>query len=175
VGTIQATEAIKLLLGIGRPLIGELLLIDALEAGFRRIKVRKDPACPACGTREITKLVEEQLVCEAPSAAAFLEIAPVELKARLDRGDPLFLLDVREPHEWAIARLDGAALIPLGEVSRSLEQIPHDREIVVYCKGGARSAKAAEQLVAAGYGPVSNLIGGITRWSLDVDPSVPRY
>lgn len=176
VGTIQATEAIKLVLGIGRPLIGELLLVDALDMQFRRLKVRKDPNCPACGTREIKELVDLDVACEAPPAKSGVrDISAADLDARRKRGDSFFLLDVREPHEWAIARIEGAELIPLGEVGRSLEQIPRDREVVVYCKGGVRSLQAAEQLVDAGYTQVTNLSGGILAWRSDVDPSLSRY
>ncbi len=176
VGTIQATEAIKLVLGIGRPLIGELLLVDALDMQFRRLKVRKDPNCPACGTREIKELVDLDVACEVPPAKSGVrDISATELDAKRKRGDDFFLLDVREPHEWAIARIEGAELIPLGEVGRSLEQLPRDREIVVYCKGGVRSLQAAEQLVDAGFAQVTNLSGGILAWRTDVDPSLNRY
>ena len=175
VGTIQATEAIKLLLGIGRPLVGELLLVDALEMSFRRVKVRKDPQCPACGTREIRELVDEDAACAVPVASSVADLTAIDLAAARRSGEPPFLLDVREPHEWAIGRIEGAELIPLGELGRSLDRLPRDREIVVYCKGGTRSAQAAQQLVEAGFGRVRNLVGGILGWSRDVDATVPRY
>jgi adenylyltransferase/sulfurtransferase len=176
VGTIQATEAIKLILGIGTPLIGQLLLVDALEAQFRRVKIRKDPACPACGTREIKELTEVEVACAAPDpTGTVVEIEPEDLARRLARNEPIFLVDVREPHEWEICRLEGARLAPLGELGRFLDSFPRDREIVVYCKGGVRSAKAALALQEAGFATVTNLAGGINRWSETVDPSVPRY
>jgi adenylyltransferase/sulfurtransferase len=175
VGTIQATEAIKLLLGIGKPLIGELLLVDALEMSFRRVKIRKDPECPACGTRTIRELVEEEVACEVPAPSSVSDITVAELAAARRRGESPFLLDVREPHEWAIGRIEGAEVIPLGELGRELDRLPRDREIVVYCKGGTRSTQGARQLAEAGFPRVSNLLGGILAWSREVDPTIPRY
>jgi adenylyltransferase/sulfurtransferase len=182
VGTIQATEAIKLILGIGEPLIGRLLLVDALGASFRTVKLRKDPNCPACGTHEIKALIDYQEFCGVPQAAAAArndgvlpEITPRELAERLKAGDALDLIDVREPHEWDIARIDGARLVPLATVPDVLATFDGHRDIVVHCKGGVRSAKAVRQLQAAGYTRVWNLAGGILRWSDDVDPTVPKY
>ncbi len=174
VGTIQATEAIKLLLGIGRPLIGELLTIDALEMQFRRLKVRKDPECPVCGTRAIRELVDHEVECAVPEPKE-RDLTALALAERRRAGRDLFLVDVREPHEWAIGRIDGAVLIPLGEVLESLDRIPRDRDVVVYCKGGTRSAQAADLLVAKGYQRVENLLGGILAWGAEVDPSLLRY
>jgi adenylyltransferase/sulfurtransferase len=167
VGTVQATEAIKLLLGIGRPLIGRLLLIDALTMGFRTVRVHRDPACPACGTREIRELVDEHYACDVPlpPLPADGEIAPAELAARLHRGEDVLLLDVREPHEWEISRLPSARLVPLGVLGDALGSLPRDRDIVVYCKGGVRGAKAVAELRGAGFQRVRNLTGGITAWS----------
>jgi len=182
VGTIQATEAIKLILGIGEPLIGRLLLIDALGMGFRVVQLRKNPTCPACGTREITALIDYEQFCGVPQAAAaeraqaeLPEISPRELAARISAGDAFDLIDVRESHEWDIGRIPGARLIPLGELPSALSSLDSSRDIVVHCKSGARSAKAVRQLQAAGFRRVWNLAGGILRWSDDVDPTVPKY
>ena len=179
VGTIQATETIKLLLGVGEPLIGRLLTIDTLTMQFRTLKLRKDPTCPACGTHEITELIDYDQFCgvgaSAPREAEVAELTPSELAAKLERGDDFDLIDVREPHEWAIARIPGARLIPLGSVAEAIATLNPAREIVVHCKMGGRSAKAVRQLQAAGFARVLNLAGGITRWSDDVDPKVPKY
>jgi sulfur-carrier protein adenylyltransferase/sulfurtransferase len=179
VGTIQATETIKLLLGVGEPLIGRLLTIDTLTMQFRTLKLRKDPTCPACGTREIRELIDYDQFCgvgaSAPAEAALEELTPAELAAKLQRGDDFDLIDVREPHEWAIARIPGARLIPLGTVADAIATLNPAREIVVHCKMGGRSAKAVRQLQAAGFARVRNLAGGILRWSDDVDPKVPKY
>ena len=181
IGTIQATEAIKLILGIGEPLIGRLLLVDALDARFRTVKLRKDPECPACGTHEIKALIDYQQFCGVPQAAAQArrdgavpEIMPLALAERLKRGD-VDLIDVREPHEWEIGHIPGARLVPLATLPEALASLDGTREIVVHCKSGVRSAKAVRQLQAAGFTRVSNLAGGILRWSDDVDPTVPRY
>ena len=180
VGTIQATETIKLLLGVGEPLIGRLLTIDTLTMQFRTLKLRKDPTCPACGTHEITELIDYDQFCgvgSAPSVEsdALAELTPTELAAKLARGDDFDLIDVREPHEWSIARIPGARLIPSGTVPDAIATLNPAREIVVHCKMGGRSAKAVRQLQAAGFAHVRNLAGGITRWSEDVDPKVPKY
>ncbi|HEU5184049.1 MAG TPA: molybdopterin-synthase adenylyltransferase MoeB [Gemmatimonadaceae bacterium] len=181
IGTIQATETIKLVLGIGEPLVGRLLLVDALTVRFHTVKLRRDPSCPACGTRAIRELVDYEEFCgirqaEAQQLAdAVPEITPVELAERRRRGDDLDLIDVREPHEWEIAHIPGARLIPLATVADAALTLDRSRDIVVHCKGGIRSAKAVRQLRAAGFSRVWNLSGGITRWSEDVDPSTPRY
>ena len=181
VGTIQAMETIKLILGSGDSLAGRLLLFDALGMKFRELKLRKNPACPVCGeNRSIHKLIDYYEFCgirgeEAPAPAAQVpEITPRELKARLDRGDDLFVLDVREPHEFQICNLQGH-LIPLGEVARRVQELDSSREIVVHCKGGKRSAEAAEFLRKAGFRKIWNLKGGILAWSDEVDSSVPKY
>jgi sulfur-carrier protein adenylyltransferase/sulfurtransferase len=182
VGTIQATETIKLILGIGETLAGRLLLIDAQSMQFRAMTLRKDPACPACGTRTITALIDYDEFCGSPGADAMddiddvLEITPRELAARLSGGDDSFdLIDVREPYEWAIARIDGARLVPLGQIPKSLSSLDKTREIVVMCRSGVRSADAVRFMQSQGFARVRNLAGGILRWSSDVDPRVPRY
>ena len=180
VGTIQATEGIKLLLGIGEPLIGRLLLIDALSMQFRTMKLRKNPDCPACGTHEIRELIDYDQFCgvggdpeQDPNGVP--EITPSELATKQQRRDDFDLIDVREPHEWAIAKIPGARLVPLSAFTESLATFDSARDIVVHCKMGGRSAKAVRQLQAAGFKRVWNLAGGILRWSDDVDPSVPKY
>ena len=181
IGTIQATEAIKLILGIGEPLVGRLLLVDALGAQFRTVKVRKNPACPMCGTHEITELIDYDEFCGIPQAAATMkqegdmpEITPIELAERLRAGD-VDLIDVREPHEWDIAHIPGARLIPLGSFPAAIPSLDRTRDIVVQCRSGARSGKAVRLLQAAGFTRVQNLAGGILRWSDDVDPTIPKY
>lgn len=179
VGTIQATEAIKLITGAGTPLIGRLLLVDALHWRQRTVNVRRDPQCPACGTREIQDLSDAVALCATPDLDAVPgpvpEIEPATLSSRLAAGDALEILDVREPHEWAIARIDGARLIPLASLESRLTELSQDREIVVHCKVGGRSAQAVRRLRAAGFKRVWNLAGGIQRWSREIDPSVPSY
>lgn len=181
IGTIQATEAIKLILGVGDSLAGRLLLIDALTMEFRSMKLRRDPDCPACGTREITELIDYEAFCGvgANGAAATVpevtDITPRDLAKRLERGDDLQLVDVREEWEWQIARIPGARLIPLGSLAENLAEINPAREVVLYCKSGVRSLHAAEELIDAGYPRVANLSGGIIRWSQEVDPSVVQY
>ncbi len=179
VGTIQATEAIKLILGIGEPLIGRLLLIDSLGARQRTVKIRRDPTCPACGTHELTQLIDYEEFCglnvPEPVSDEVREITPRELAERLARRDDFLLIDVREPHENGIARIPGARLIPLGVVGDAIPSLPRDTDIVVHCRSGVRSAKAVRQLQAAGITRAWNLAGGILRWSDEVDPDVPKY
>jgi len=178
VGTIQATETVKQILGVGESLVGRLLLIDALRMEFRTVKLRKSPTCPACGTREIRELIDYEQFCGVgaePEGEAVAELAPRELAARRQRGDALDLIDVREPHEWEIGHISGARLVPLATLPAALHTIDSSRDVVVYCKGGTRSARAARQLREAGFRRVWNLTGGITRWSDDVDPDVPKY
>jgi sulfur-carrier protein adenylyltransferase/sulfurtransferase len=179
VGMIQANETIKLLLGIGEPLVGRLLLYDALKMKFREMKLQKDPECPVCGERPtVTELIDYQDFCGIrPHTAADDEwdITAGELKARLDRGEPITLLDVREPHEWDIAHLEGARLIPVAQVQARAAELNTAEDIVVYCKGGTRSARAVQELRELGFRKLKNLKGGINAWSEDVDPSVPLY
>jgi Dinucleotide-utilizing enzymes involved in molybdopterin and thiamine biosynthesis family 2 len=180
VGTIQATEAIKLILGEGNPLIGRLLLIDALTMEFRTIVLRKDPECPACGTREIRELIDYEAFCGIgasmnENADIIKDVDPVTLSERLKAGDDIQLLDVREPWEWQIANIPGARLIPLGSLSSAIASLDPERDTVIYCKSGVRSMHAAYELEEAGFKKLSNLTGGILRWSQDVDPAVQRY
>ena len=196
VGVIQATEVIKLILGIGEPLIGRLLLVDALGMNFRTLKLRKNPSCPACGTHEIKELIDYDQFCgiQKPTEAGPLEVSshgkvadlPVvdgipqlsveQLKQRIDAGDKPFILDVREPHEYQIVNL-GAPLIPLGQLPDRFKEIPvgKDEEIVVHCKTGGRSQKASLALAQAGFRNVKNLAGGITAWADKIDKSLPKY
>jgi molybdopterin/thiamine biosynthesis adenylyltransferase/rhodanese-related sulfurtransferase len=190
IGVIQATEAIKLITGIGEPLIGRFLIYDALRMRFRELKLRKDPDCPVCGTHPtVTKLIDYEEFCglrpsvEAEAEAAVAasaggnatEITAVDLKKRMDRGDRLTIVDVREPNEFQINRIPGAQLIPLGEIPRRYAELDPDEEIVVNCKVGARSAKAADYLRSVGFKRVLNLKGGILEWVDKVDPSQPKY
>jgi sulfur-carrier protein adenylyltransferase/sulfurtransferase len=177
---IQATEVIKLILGIGEPLIGRLLLVDALGMRFRQVKVSRDPECPVCGVNPtVTALIDYEQFCgvrgEQPAAASAVpEIRPEELKRRLDAGEDIFVLDVREPHEYQIANI-GGHLIPLGELPQRVNELDPNREIVAHCRSGVRSAKAVEFLRNNGFRNVANLAGGILAWSEKVDPTLPNY
>ena len=178
IGLVQATEAVKLVTRIGQPLVGRLLLVDALSMQFRTMKLRKNPACPACGTREIKALIDYQQFCGIATeedAAGVPAITVTELDERLRGGADLDLVDVREPHEWDIGRIDGARLAPLSSFADALQTFDSARDVVVYCKSGVRSAKAVRQLQGAGFRRVWNLEGGILRWSDEIDPTVPRY
>ena len=198
VGIIQATEVIKLILGIGDALVGRLLLVDSLGMNFRTLKLRKNPECPVCGTNPTVKeLIDYDQFCgiQKPTSVGPLEVSShgntpqgqamvdgipqitvEEYKARIDAGDTPFLLDVREPHEYKIANL-GAQLIPVGELDRRLGELAaqKDQEIVVHCKAGGRSQKAATILKNAGFKDVKNLAGGITAWADKIDRSMPKY
>jgi len=174
IGLIQATETIKLVLGLGEPLIGRLLTFDALRMRFRDLKLRKDPRCVACGPdASLTTLVEEDMSCE-PSVSAD-EIAPRELKAKLDRGEPVVLLDVRDPDEISVSKIAGAREVPLAELEARLGELDKQSDVVAYCLSGSRSGRAARQLRAAGFLRVKNLSGGIKAWVDQVDSSLPRY
>jgi molybdopterin/thiamine biosynthesis adenylyltransferase/rhodanese-related sulfurtransferase/molybdopterin converting factor small subunit len=183
IGIVQATEAIKLITGIGEPLIGRFMIYDALKMKFRELKLRKDPDCPVCGTHPtVTKLIDYDQFCgvapAAPEPVAVnhaTEITAVELKQRLDRGDKLKIVDVREPNEYQINRIPGSQLIPLGDVPKRYEELNKNDEIVVHCKMGGRSAKAADFLRSVGFTRVLNLKGGILDWVDKVDPSQPKY
>jgi adenylyltransferase/sulfurtransferase len=184
VGTIQATEAIKLILGAGEPLIGRLLLFDALQMKFRTLKLQKDRECPVCGEHPtVTKLIDYEQFCGITPATraadkgdvdAAFETNVEDLKAHLDKGD-VWLLDVREPREFEIARIPGSTLIPLGELPKRLSEVPTDKDVIVHCKSGVRSAKAVNLLREHGYTRVKNLKGGILDWIAKIDPSLSAY
>ena len=184
VGSIQATETLKLILGEGETLVGRLLLFDALRMRFREMRLRKDPSCPACGEHPtVRELIDYERFCGIASPTdtdmndGIPEITPAELKARLDRGDRLAIVDVREPFEWEIANLgpQGARLIPLGDLPARLTELNPEDEIVLHCRSGARSAKALEFLRAQGFPRLANLAGGILAWSDEVDPTIRKY
>jgi molybdopterin/thiamine biosynthesis adenylyltransferase/rhodanese-related sulfurtransferase/molybdopterin converting factor small subunit len=185
IGTIQATETIKLIMGIGEPLIGRFLIYDALRMKFRELKLKKDPECPVCGAHPtVTELIDYEQFCgvaPAPTESAMsapsdnLETDVRELKRKMDANEDFFLLDVREPNEFQIGRIPGSTLIPLGEIPRRYQEIPRDKEIIVHCKMGGRSAKAAAFLRQQGFADVKNLKGGILDWSDKIDPTVPKY
>jgi sulfur-carrier protein adenylyltransferase/sulfurtransferase len=183
IGVIQAIEAVKLIVGIGEPLIGRLLHFDALKMKFREFKVRKDPKCPVCSENPtITELIDYDTFCGIPQAAAAEEAEPPvpeisveQLKARQDADDDFVLLDVREQYEYDIARIPGSKLIPLGELHSRLSELDTADEIVIHCKSGYRSANALRELQAAGFGKVWNVEGGIVAWADRIDPSVAKY
>jgi sulfur-carrier protein adenylyltransferase/sulfurtransferase len=181
IGTIQATETVKLILGIGEPLVGRLLLYDAPGMSFREMKLRKDPNCPVCGENpSVTELIDYQEFCGIPQANAQAtadevpEITVQELKKRLDNGENLSVLDVREPHEYEVANI-GARLIPLNELPERLAELDRDVPLAVHCKTGGRSARAVKLLQETGFQNAFNVEGGITAWSEEIDPSVPKY
>jgi len=180
VGAIQATEAIKLLLGRGSPLVGRLLIIDALGMRFRELAVQQDERCPVCGpNKSITELIDYEGFCgvseHPPFLPAEMEITPQELRRRLEAGERLVLLDVRTPGEWQICHLEGAKLIPIADLPSRLGELDAGQEIVVHCKTGARSARAVRILQEAGFGRVRNLRGGLLAWAEEVDPALPTY
>jgi molybdopterin/thiamine biosynthesis adenylyltransferase/rhodanese-related sulfurtransferase/molybdopterin converting factor small subunit len=186
IGMIQATETVKLILGIGEPLVGRLLLYDALGMRFRELKLRKNPECPVCGEhRTITRLIDYHQFCGVPQPQSQApaqetkvkegEIDVIEVKAKLDRGEDFVLIDVREPHEYRICSIPGAKLIPLGEFPKRVGEFDPAADIVIHCKSGMRSARACGILRQAGFQRVRNMAGGILAWSDKVDPSVPKY
>jgi adenylyltransferase/sulfurtransferase len=181
VGLIQATETVKLILGIGEPLIGRLVLYDALAMRFRELKLRRNPECPVCGDHPtITKLIDYQEFCGVPNQTHEEkpmegDIEPTEVKAKIDRGDRFVLIDVREPHEYQICNIPQAKLIPLGDLPKRVNELNSADEIVAHCKSGMRSAKAVDFLKQAGFKKVRNMKGGILAWSDKVDPTVPKY
>ncbi|CAN5615711.1 molybdopterin-synthase adenylyltransferase MoeB [soil metagenome] len=180
IGTIQATETVKLILGIGEPLVGRLMLYDALGMGFREMKLRKDPDCPVCGENPtVTELIDYQEFCGIPQAAAaeqenkVPEISVQELKAKMENGG-INVLDVREPYEYEIANT-GAPLIPLNELPQRYEELDRDQPLAIHCRSGARSANAVKLLQERGFEKVYNVEGGILAWSEEIDPSLPQY
>jgi adenylyltransferase/sulfurtransferase len=184
VGLIQAAEAVKLILGEGDSLIGRLLLFNALQMRFRELKLRRDPNCPLCGEKPVIReLIDYDQFCgvtppEVETAeAADWELTVTELKAKLDRGEPLTIIDVRDPHEWQICNLEtyGSKLIPLGQFAARMSELNSEDDIVVHCKMGGRSADAYRMLQQAGFKRIKNLKGGITAWADQVDPTVPKY
>ena len=183
IGSIQVNEALKLLMGIGDPLVGKLMVYDALEMEYRKIKVRKDPECPLCGKEPtITGLIDYEAFCgtvseAAMEAAAGSTIIATELKAKMEAGEDFLLVDVREPAEWEIMQIPGSILIPKGEFlnGNALAQMPQDREIVLYCKSGIRSAESLAALKAAGLTNSVHVQGGVLAWQAQVDPSLPTY
>ena len=178
-GTMQAAETLKLILGAGDPLIGRLVLVDALGMRFRELKIRKNPDCVVCGSKPtVTSLIDYEAFCgETPAvpAAAADEATVEELREKRDRGDRFVLLDVREAHEWPISDLRDSTKIPLGALPASLGRLSKDDEIIVYCRTGGRSASAVQLLRSAGYARARNLAGGINRWAEVIDPSLPKY
>ena len=182
IGSIQAMETIKLIVGVGQPLIGRLMLFDALGMKFRELKLRKNPDCPICGEhRTITKLIDYEQFCGirgeeyTPDQAGIPEITPQEVKMMMDERKPFVLIDVREPHEYRICNIPGAKLIPLNEVPQHMHELDSADEIVVHCRSGVRSAKAVDLLMKSGFRKIHNLKGGILAWADQVDPSVPKY
>lgn len=184
VGSIQATETVKLILGKGETLSGRLMLYDALNMKFRELKLRRNPECPVCGDNPtVTELIDYQQFCGIPQQAAaeqeqagkMSEITPTELKAKLDAGEDIFVLDVRQQHEYDIAKIEGTTLIPLDQLAQRVDELDSTADIYVHCKSGMRSAKAQKLLQDMGFSRVTNVAGGILRWSDEVDPSVPKY
>lgn len=176
IGTLQATEALKLILGAGDVLSGRLLLYDALDMTFNTITLPKRASCLACGDNPtVTALIDYDAFCGVSGDPIPAEQTPRQIKARLDAGEPLILLDVREPFELQISRLDGARNIPMSEINARWQEIPRDQPVVVFCHTGVRSANLIAALREAGYDNLINLTGGIDAWSREVDASVPRY
>ncbi|HUK21317.1 MAG TPA: molybdopterin-synthase adenylyltransferase MoeB [Gemmatimonadales bacterium] len=178
VGSIQALEAIKLVIGNGETLIGRLVLFDALRLKFRELKLEKDPNCPICGRNPtITSLIDYEAFCGVTPEPGYpgAEVTALDLKEEIDAGKPIVVLDVREPHEAEIATIEGAKLIPLGELPDRLRELDDHAEIVTHCHHGARAAKALEILRAAGFQKARMLAGGIDAWAVNVDPEMPRY
>ena len=176
VGMIQATETVKLILGKGEPLLGRLMVYDALSMTFEELKIRKNPKCPVCSSHpEITQLIDYEAFCGIQKEPDIASVLPTQLSQELVQGKKVLLLDVREPHEWDIVHIDGSRLIPLNELPERVNELDSADEIVAYCHTGGRSARAADFLRGLGYKKVRNLEGGIEAWAVEVDPSLPRY
>ena len=176
IGMLQAIETLKLILGIGESLIGRLLHFDALKVKFRELNLRRDPQCPVCGENPtIFSPIDYEQFCGVRDGAAIPDISPHELKRRMDAGERFELIDVREPFEYEIAQIDGAKLIPLGEIAERLDELKREQPIIVHCHSGMRSAQAVRLLQQRGFAKVYNLEGGIDAWSDQVDPNVPKY
>jgi sulfur-carrier protein adenylyltransferase/sulfurtransferase len=183
IGSIQVNEAIKVITGIGEPLVGRLMIYDALEMTYRSVQVRKDPECPVCGKNPtITGLIDYEAFCgavseEAQQAAQGSTITARDLKKMMDAGDPIFVVDVREPNEYEIVSIPGATLIPKGEFvsGAALERMPQDRRIVLHCKSGVRSAEALAVVKDAGFSDAVHVGGGVLAWVSQIDPSLPTY
>jgi adenylyltransferase/sulfurtransferase len=181
VGSIQANEAIKLITGVGEPLVGRLMIYDALELSFKDIRVRKDPDCAVCGPNAtVTELIDYEEFCgvvsdDAQQAVAGSSLVPAELAEMLASGKPLRLVDVRDPHEFEINRIEGAELIPLATLPERLSDLPQHEPVVVYCKSGQRSAEALALLKQSGFSTAKHLTGGILAYAKTVDPSIPMY
>ncbi len=183
IGSIQATETIKVILGIGEPLIGKLLIYNALDMSFDFVKLRKNPKCKVCGENpEITKLIDYEEFCGVPlhdretgSAGQERDITATELAKRISEGEKIHLIDVREPHELEISHLEGADLIPLGQLASRMHELNSAEEIVLFCKSGTRSVRALEILASAGFYEITNLKGGLNAWAREVDPTMPIY
>jgi len=180
IGSLQTTEAVKLITGIGDPMIGRMMIYDALEMKFKELRVRKDPECPVCGKNPtVTELIDYEAFCgvtdDIAQFASQLSVTPRELSQMRDRGEDVVLIDVREPHEWEIARIEGASLIPMGEVPGRISEIPQTGNVLVYCKVGARSAEVLKFLHQVGLTNTKHLAGGIEAYAAQVDPSIPRY
>ena len=176
IGMLQAIEAIKMIVGVGESLVGRLLHFDALKAKFRELNLRRDPECPVCGENPtIFSPIDYEQFCGARDEEAIPTMSAHELKQKMDAREPFELIDVRETYEYEIARIDGARLIPLGEIAERADELPRDRPIVVHCHSGRRSAEAVRLLQQRGFGNIYNLEGGIDAWSDQIDPGVPKY
>ncbi|HEY7001784.1 MAG TPA: molybdopterin-synthase adenylyltransferase MoeB [Candidatus Udaeobacter sp.] len=176
IGMLQAIETLKLILGIGDVLVGRLLHFDALKVKFRELNLRRDPQCPVCGENPtIFSPIDYEEFCGMHHDEPILVMSPLELKRRMDAGEPVELVDVREPFEYEIARIDGAKLVPLGEITERLDELRREKPIVVHCHSGMRSAQAVQLLQERGFANVYNLEGGIDAWSDQIDPNVPKY